>query len=916
MLMPSSLKSRLAITLGLLGISMALVSSQAVSHYSRQTIEAQQRALLGHVAQAMSARLAHDLQTHSRQVAFLASLDGIRDPAASAASKAALFASVQSAYPHLAWIGLTDATGRITAATGGLLLGQNAAARDWFVLGQQRPGLLDAHEAHLLASLLPASAVGQPPLRLLDVVAPVRGPDGGPPGVLAAHLSLQWARDLRRQLLDGLSVPGVELAVLNQAGQVLIGATDAPTATDVAANVAANVTANLAAADDTRYLSVRAPGDSNPLGWQVLATRSQADAFAPAQRLQWLIFAIGGTASLVFSGLLWAILRRQLAPLEAISRAAERIRQGELSTAIPKPAAVGEVAVFARSLADLVNDLRASNAALALTNRVFEESHQGIAICDAQAQLLRTNPAFDRICGWPGQSALGQPLGVALGVALGLPPGSGPTAADGPGPALVQQHSWHGEQPAQRPGGVAYTARLSLHPLRDAAGVLCNIIAIMEDVSGQRRLAAELDQHRNHLEDLLTHRSAALLETNKALSAARVEADRANRAKSDFLANMSHEIRTPLHAILGFAHLLGRQVSPGRPSQQLGGIKSAARHLLGVINDVLDFSKIEAGKLQIHPAVVDVNALVTETHALVAELALAKGLETVIDLHGLPPTVVADGQRIGQVLLNFLSNAVKFTQAGSITVRLAWQPGCVGTVLHLAVTDTGIGLTTEQQQRLFEPFEQADASTTRLHGGTGLGLAISRRLVHLLGGQIGVTSAPGQGSTFWVSLPVNADPAAAARPALVYSGPPASQPGATTAEDTLRRRGGGRVLLAEDNPVNQEVAVALLTAVGLQVDVAENGRLAVDRAGQRRYDLILMDMQMPVMDGLAATRLIRQVSANADTPILAMTANAFDTSGAQCLAAGMDDHITKPIEAELLYRTLLQWLAKRRSAPG
>ena len=680
---------------------------------------------------------------------------------------------------------------------------------------------------------------------------------------------------------------------------------------------------------------------------------------------------------------------------------------------------------LSKGMVGIIEDISAERSAaeaLRLLNEeqqaILDTASSGIAlICDRI--LVRCNHRMHEIFGWPIGEMVGKPTAIWYA----------DEEANRAGGDEVYEHIWRGEvhcrdQELMRRDGSRFWARLTGTAV-DLADRSKGTVWVIDNITVEREA---IEQMRN----------------------AKALAEAAARMKSDFLANMSHEIRTPMNAIIGMAHLALKTELTPRQRDYMKKIQGSSQHLLGIINDILDLSKIEAGKMVVEAIDFELDHVLENVSSLITEKALAKNLELIVEIdENVPHSLIGDPLRIGQVLINYANNAVKFTEQGDIAIRVSVAREVDReVVLNFSVSDTGIGLDEEQRSRLFQSFEQADSSTTRKYGGTGLGLAISRQLAGLMGGEVGVESSLGKGSTFWFTARLERRDEAAPRllpepnlrgrrvlvvddndharhviadmlrtmSFLVSSAATGRDgiseilraaaageayemvfldwqmpglDGIATARELRRRQpngaphlvmitaygrdevmkaaneagiedvlikpvtasllfdtimrilhgeqtggsrsseasapgidlapiAGARLLLVEDNDLNQEVATELLEQAGFRVDVAENGAVALEmlegQEDEKRYALVLMDMQMPVMDGIAATREIRKQPAWADLPVVAMTANAMAGDRDRCLEAGMNDHLAKPIDPDQLWVTLQRWIKPLRQA--
>jgi len=585
--------------------------------------------------------------------------------------------------------------------------------------------------------------------------------------------------------------------------------------------------------------------------------------------------------------------RRDGTPIDvSVSFAVVRAGAGEAITGVSKTvhdisarkAAEARVLELNATLEHLVQERTVQWREVAARERALLASAPTAVIAtDSDGRITAFNPAAEELLGYKAQQVIGQHVIRlhdmhearsyidALSAQLGRPF----TLTDYVAYNLRARRPERREWSYVRSDGQRVPVLLSTGVLRDDAGTPLGFIGVAIDLSERKRMEAEM------------------VALNRALQERSVQAEAANRAKSSFLANMSHEIRTPMNAVIGITYLLEQTSLDERQRDLVDKIGLSSQALLAVINDVLDLSKIEAGEMRLDDSVFDPRVLVDAAVGMLAPQAERKGIGLMRQVHeDVPPLLRGDRMRITQLLSNLLSNAIKFTEEGGVTLTLdCTERGADAATLRLTVIDTGIGVEPAQQAGLFTPFMQADASATRRFGGTGLGLSIVKRLVELMGGQVGVRSAPGQGSEFWVTLTLP-----------IATAPESAGLAASAQVKRGSRLAGVRILLVDDSRLNLEVGRAVLQSEGATVYEAANGEQALCMldAEPGAFDVVLMDVQMPEMDGHEATRRIRQDPRFAALPVVALTAGALSSERERALQAGMDDFITKPFDAEAM----------------
>jgi PAS domain S-box-containing protein len=992
---------------GLAGLVFGLSLTAFIQQRSERRETQAVRIALDGMAHRIAERLSQDLHARQNELLLIEDLlrsQGLEEPHRLRETLDGLVRREAS----YAWIGITDPHGRVLAASDGILQGRDVSARPWFTGALRGPYFGDPHEAKLLASELPPPVDGEP-LRFVDLALPVLDRSGAVRGVLGAHLHSQWVRGVIAASLSGDPRPyPVEVFVADQDGAWI-------------AKPDGEGSAGLATLGDPQRSALVAAVPSRPLGlpeakaWTVVVRASRTRALAAMVADRRIVLVVTALLSASFAWATWLVIGRVVRPIEVLADEAALLRADQQRhPGFGRVGATPEIDMLARTLTDLVAELQARTVQLGL---FIARAPAALAMLDTHLRFVAVSQRWLDDFGLREDQVVGHALGELL--------------PDWPSPwlelharALADGREQVSEAGLAAPDGSRRRVRCELRPWSRSNGEIAGVMQLLEDVTAARRAYDEVAAFNAQLTERVSEQTAQL-------QVAKLAAEGANRAKSRFLANMSHEIRTPLNGMMGLSHLMAHTPLDACQADYVNKIRLAGEHLLGIINNVLDMSKIEAEKMTLDSCDFELEEIVRKATTLFTETLHDKRLALIIDIDPqLPARWHGDPQRITQILINFVSNAVKFTERGEIVVQAAPSRGALPG-LRFEVRDTGIGMTPAQSSRVFAHFEQVDSSASRRFGGSGLGLAICRSLAELMGGAVGVSSVPAQGTTLWLDLPLDAAPApgqpsgagtlvrsmlivearpsartalvriaaalsdhvmaaasvdeaidvlestvtvacafvdgdpdrdaaiefaaraaalrpsmtlflmstaperdelrarardagfrdvlrkpllpatlraALAQPAAAAPAPRAAAQASGTDATGDRPTARARVLVVEDDPINRLIACQLLKMQGIEAETADDGEAALRQLSCGSFDLVLMDVNLPLLDGIETTRRLRARPEFSSLPIIAMTANAFEADRDECLRAGMSDYLSKPIAPDLLARKLASWL--------
>jgi len=900
-----SVRTRFALIIGLTGLLFALGVSVLIEVNQREQLADALRESSLREAQFLGQTISLSLKERIVQIRQVAALPEVASGMADPGKLRLALEQVRTQHAELAWMAIVNAQGKVEVATGTVLEGQLLTSQPWYVEGLKGVWVGVPHPPGPLSNHVPMDADGKPPL-YLDLSVPIIDYEGRTIGVVVAMLDWASIRDLHAALTRSLQEnSGQESLLLSPLGEVTIGPAsylgavlDVP---GLPAVLGSGQPGLVRWREGATYLTaaaaVRLMDSPDSPQWTLVLRQDSERAFSALAKARQRMLLGGLLASLAFVGVSWLVAGHISRPLRKLADTAVRLRHGEQVEFPPvHTQARDEIALLSVALREMDAAMRLQlqqlHSSATRFRALIDTTPDGIVVSRDDTITLINRAGLSLTGEREAANWFGKP--VASLFAEDARP-----ALEAVLKRLVREHlvppfesTWVGKD------GQGLPVEVIAWAFTDDDGQRVKHLHV-RDITERKRVAAELEEHRLNLEAQIGHRT-------QELQLARDKAEAASRAKSAFLANMSHEIRTPMNAIMGMAYLMRHKPDAPDNAQRLSMMVDASEHLMGVLNDVLDLSKIESGKLMLELIDFKLDALLTRSKDLMAEKAVQKGLNLIVSNQTPWRDLRGDPTRLTQALINLLSNAVKFTAQGSVILRAVpvdaeANPGLV----RFEVQDTGVGIAADQLDRIFAPFEQADNSTTRRYGGSGLGLSITRSLAEQMGGSVSAQSELGRGSTFAITVPL-AMAQAGQEPSWSDKKAPLVR---ADADAQLRERHlGARVLLAEDNLVNRILATELMALVGLKPDLATNGLEAVQMASQKSYQLVLMDVHMPDMDGLEATRRIRQLPLYADVPILAMTASVLMEDRQACLDAGMSGHLGKPLDARVLFDALLSSL--------